>query len=192
MAISESCGRGAIKASFVLPLLSVEAQGESSFRNITLIPDTTGIPCPGPSCLLGNSEAGAYWSGALWESAGSSDWSCCFYRSVSLPTGCQGFDEEDLLMAAWQGDAIEGLSPDGVSYAPLGHDMEVHPSSGEAQEETDESASSRRARQAAAVATRFSSLSSGKSSSWLSACTVAHTGMSTDGSFSARLRMGHP
>lgn len=57
MAISESCGRGAIKASFVLPLLSVEAQGESSFRNITLIPDTTGIPCPGPSCLLGNSEA---------------------------------------------------------------------------------------------------------------------------------------
>ena len=46
MAISESCGRGAIKASFVLPLLSVEAQGESSFRNITLIPDTTGIPCP--------------------------------------------------------------------------------------------------------------------------------------------------
>ena len=142
MAISESCGRGAIKASFLLPLLSVEAQGESSFRNITLIPDTTGIPCPGPSCLLGNSEAGAYWSGALWESAGSSDWSCCFYRSVSLPTGCQGFDEEDLLMAAWQGDAIEGLSPDGVSYAPLGHDMEVHPSSGEAQEETDESASS--------------------------------------------------
>lgn len=48
MAISESCGRGAIKASFVLPLLSVEAQGESSFSGTSrLFRIPRAFPAPG-------------------------------------------------------------------------------------------------------------------------------------------------
>lgn len=47
MAISESCGRGAIKASFVLPLLSVEAQESLLSGTSRLFRIPRAFPAPG-------------------------------------------------------------------------------------------------------------------------------------------------